>query len=197
MASVRRGRPLHIIRSFEAEELKKRSLAIKFADTVTQIAGSIQFFIINILFFAGWIIVNTGLIPGVKAFDTYPFVMLTTIVSLEAIMLAIFVLMSQNRQSIIASLREETQLQVNLIAEREITKTLKLLDKILDKHQIKVKDEELEEMLKEIDQTYIERELQKQLTPVNPNIPEELARVVTQPIEKVRESLQKKETPIK
>jgi uncharacterized membrane protein len=190
--ATRRARPLHIIRSFEAQELKKRPIAIKFADNVTQLAGSIPFLSINALFFGSWIAINSGLVPGIAPFDPYPFVMLTTIVSLEAIILSIVILMSQNRQSIIATLREETQLQVNLIAEREITKTLKLLDKILEKHNIKVKDEELEQMLEEIDQTYIERELQKQLTPANGVLPEELLKAVAEPIEKVKEKLEVK-----
>lgn len=190
--ATRGGRPLHIIRSFEAQELKKRPLSIKFADTITQVAGSVPFLGLNIAFFATWIAINTSLIPGIAVFDPYPFVMLTTIVSLEAIILAVFVLMSQNRQSVIASLREETQLQVNLITERELTKTLMLLNKLLEKQKVKLEDQELEEMLKELDQSYIERELQKQLAPVPTSLPGEIVKAVAEPIEKVRESLQAK-----
>jgi uncharacterized membrane protein len=73
------------------------------------------------------------------------------------------VLMSQNREKQINTLRDELQLQVELITEKEITKTLFLLKKILEKHDIKYSDKELEEMLKEVDTSYIERKLEQQL----------------------------------
>lgn len=71
--------------------------------------------------------------------------------------------MSQNRQSQIATLRDELQLQVELITEKEISKVLNLLKKVLEKHNIKVTDHELEEMLEAVDTSYIERKLEEQL----------------------------------
>lgn len=71
--------------------------------------------------------------------------------------------MSQNRQSQIATLRDELQLQVELISEKEISKVLNLLKKVLEKHNIKVTDHELEEMLEAVDTSYIERKLEEQL----------------------------------
>jgi uncharacterized membrane protein len=154
----------HFVHALEAKALKKRPLTLKFADEMTQFFGSFQFLILNITAFAGWILINTGLLPVLPVFDPYPFVMLTTIVSLEAIFLTTIVLMSQNRQSLISSLREEVDVQVNLISEREITKVLRLLKLLLDKEGIKVTDKELEDMLDEIDASYIEKRLEQQLS---------------------------------
>lgn len=177
------GHPRRIIKSFEAKELKKRSFAIKAADAITSLAGSVPFFIANVLFFAIWIGINTGLVPGITPFDPFPFPMLTTVVSLEAIILAIFVLMSQNRQSIISSLRDEIQLQMNLVSEQEITKILEVLKVVIEKQKIKIDDPEFEEMVKKTDLSYIERQLEKQLNPNQPLItPEDLVEAVTKPI---------------
>lgn len=154
----------HLIKSFEAKALKKRSLSVRFADSLTSFFGTISFLIINVVFFVVWILINSGKIPGIPIFDPYPFQGLTTAVSLEAIVLTLIVLISQNRQSFISSLREEMDIQVNLMAEREITKILRLLHELLKTKGVKVDDAELEDMLKEVDASYIQRQLEKQLT---------------------------------
>src|SRR3990167_11320798 len=153
----------HLIKSYEAKALKKRSFAVRFADDLTSLFGSIPFLILNGVIFFIWILINIGKIPGVPAFDPFPFSMLTTLVSLEAIILTLIVLMSQNRSSLISSLREEMDIQVNLIAEREITKILQLLNELLKVKGIKLEDKELDEMLKEIDASYLERKLEDEL----------------------------------
>lgn len=163
MASRRQTRQL--IESIEAKALKNRSWAVRLADNLTGFFGGIGFLVINLAVFTFWILANTGHIPDVPVFDPFPFNLLTMAVSLEAIFLTTIVLMSQNRSSLISSLREEMDMQVNLIAEREITKSLKLLKKLLDQKGIVVKDQELMEMLKEIDTSYMERELASQINP--------------------------------
>lgn len=154
---------MRLIESFEAKELKKRPFVIKLADFLTSVFGSITFFLINAGFFTFWILINLGKIPAITPFDPYPFILLTMIVSLEAIFLSIIVLMSQNRQSFISTIREEMDMQVNLIAEREITKVLEILQKLAKAQKIKLDDPELDEMLKQTDVSYIERSLEKQL----------------------------------
>lgn len=182
------GRPIKIIKSYEARALKKRSLAIKIADRINQFAGSVTFLILNIIFFSSWIALNSIPIAGFTPPDPFPFPMLTTMVSLEAIMLAIFVLMSQNRQSVINSIRDEMQLQVNLVAEKEITKILMLMKKLSEKHKIKIDDPELLEMLKVTDIPYIERHLEKQLSPAN----DDLTKFVREPFDLVKKQLDSK-----
>lgn len=159
-----RERTHFLIESFEAKALKKRPLGIKIADSLTLSFGSILFLIVNMLFFTGWILINTSKVPQIPVFDPFPFILLTMLVSLEAIILSIIVLMSQSRQSYITTLREELDMQVNLISEREITKVLRLLKLLLEEKGIAFKDSELEEMVKETDISYIERRLAQQLT---------------------------------
>ncbi|CAN5207068.1 hypothetical protein BH11PAT1_BH11PAT1_6540 [soil metagenome] len=152
-----------IIRSFEAKALSHRSVADKFSDFVTDFSGSITFLLLHVVWFAFWISINQGVIPGMKPFDPFPFGLLTMVVSLEAIVLSVFVLLSQNRDAHISKLRDELQLQVNLISEEEITKILELLHEMREKMGIKREDKELEKMLERIDTSYIERSLQKQM----------------------------------
>jgi len=152
-----------VVQSFEAKELRQRPWSIRFADNLTSTFGSFSFLILNVLIFTIWILINTGKIPNISIFDPFPFILMTTIVSLEAIVLTLIVLMSQNRQSFISNLREEIDMQVNIASEREITKILQILTKIAEKQGIELKDKELTEMLKEIEVSYIERKLEKQL----------------------------------
>jgi uncharacterized membrane protein len=159
-----RKRPRQIIKSFEAKALRKRSATIRFADKLTEFFGSFWFLVLNIFLFISWILLNQGIIPGFPRFDPYPYVLLITLVSLEAIVLTTVVLISQNRQNQVDTLRDELQLQVELISEREITKILKLLLKLLEKNEIQIKDKELEEMLETVDTSYIERKLEEQIT---------------------------------
>lgn len=160
----------HIIQSFEADQLKDRPFFVRIADFLTSSFGGVGFFAINAFVFIAWIVINMGYIPGVPIFDPYPFILLTMTVSLEAIFLSIIVLMSQSRQSYISTLREELDMQVNLLAEREITMSLKLLRHIANKLKVRVKDEELAEMLKETDISYIQREIQDQLKEGKPKL---------------------------
>lgn len=167
-----------IIQSFEADQLKNRSLIIKLADSLTAAFGSIKFLLFNIIFFTAWIYINSGKVENIPIFDPFPFILLTMIVSLEAIFLSIIVLMSQNKQSQISTLREELDMQVNLIAEREITMTLKVLKKIAEKLGVAIGDHEFAEMTNETDMSYIQTEIQEQLNKLNqspiPKIPDKL-----------------------
>jgi len=133
------------------------------ADWLTSYFGSIGFLLVNIAFFAFWILANLGKIPGIPIFDPYPYVLLIMAVSLEAIVLATVVLISQNRERQISTLRDELQLQVELITEKEISKVLTLLKNLLENQGVKTTDAELQEMLEEVDTSYIERKLEEQL----------------------------------
>jgi uncharacterized membrane protein len=108
-----------------AEE--SRTIQERMADAITAVSGSLWFVWIHAAWFGIWILVNLELL-GIPAFDPYPFGLLTMIVSLEAIFLSTFVLISQNRQAAIADERAELDLQINLLAEYEITRLLKLQD---------------------------------------------------------------------
>jgi len=83
-----------------------------------------------VVWFGFWLLAGTGSLPGLPAVDPFPFAFLTLVVSLEAIFLAIFVLISQNRMTRLADHRAHLDLQVNLLAEQESTTTLKLVQEI-------------------------------------------------------------------
>jgi len=87
------------------------------ADQVTAFAGSLNFVYIHSVWFGIWIVVNIGLLGTALKFDKFPFGLLTMIVSLEAIFLATFVMVSQNRQSARADIRSELDFETNVRAE--------------------------------------------------------------------------------
>jgi uncharacterized membrane protein len=87
------------------------------ADKVTDFAGSLNFVYIHGVWFGVWILINIGLIGAGIAFDKFPFGLLTMIVSLEAIFLSTFVMVSQNRQAARADIRSELDFETNLRAE--------------------------------------------------------------------------------
>jgi uncharacterized membrane protein len=150
-------------RSLAAQHASQRSLVERIADALTRVAASTPFLLVHFVWFAGWVIVNTGAF-GMRPFDPFPFGLLTLIVSLEAIFLAIFVLMAQSRESSVAELREEVSLQVILRMEEEVTKTLQLVAGLYTRLGHRVgNDPELREMLGPLDADRIEQELMAQI----------------------------------
>jgi len=99
------------------------------ADAISWFSGSMWFLLINAIWFAVWIGVNT-LPLGVPVFDPYPFGLLTMIVSLEAIFLSCFVLISQNRQAEKDRVRADIEYEVNIKAELEVAHLHEKTDRI-------------------------------------------------------------------
>jgi len=108
----------------------KPTFGEKLSDFLTRIAGDIRFVYFNLLWFVLWIGFNTNLIPRLQAFDPFPFGLLTMIVSLEAIFLSLFVLISQNRQAARDKVRNDIEYEVNVKAELEIGELLQRLTRI-------------------------------------------------------------------
>lgn len=103
----------------DAEE-KHTSLAQRIADLIADFSGSMPFLLINLVAFLCWISIN-ALGPKSVQFDPYPFQFLTMAVSLEAIFLSIFVLISQNRQSAKDRIKADLDYQVNVKTELEMS----------------------------------------------------------------------------
>lgn len=162
-------------KSFEAKSLRSRSILTQISDDLTEVCGSTPFLIFHIIFFSVWIVLNVEIIPGTIPFDPFPFGLLTMVVSLEAIFLAIFILVSQNRSAYVNTLREEVHLRVNLIAEEEITKVLEVLSDVRKHIGMKKPDPELEEMLQRTDTGYIERSILHQIQRAKPSLANKLA----------------------
>lgn len=154
----------HQIKSLMAKAKYRGTLVERFAEAVVTWFGSTTFLVANIIWFVVWIMVNTSLVPGVDVFDPFPFSLLTTVVSLEAIALSILVLMAQNRAAKIGDLREEMDLQLDIITEKELTKALEILSLMAEKQGLDLsKDEALQEMLEEVDREKIEHILEAQI----------------------------------
>lgn len=157
-------RKRHLIKSFKEKANANRKFTERLADFMTARFGSIFFLVLNILLFLMWFILNVEGISPLPIFDPYPFGLLTVVVSLEAIFLAIFVLISQNRANKIADFREEVALQIDTLAEEEISKMIELQILLLKKHGIDVsKEPTVQQMLEKEDITDIEKALEKQL----------------------------------
>ena len=131
-------RNVRLIAELERRALQDRSPADRLSDAINRVTGSAFFAAGNVVLFASWILINTGRLPVLAPFDPYPFSLLTLIVSLEAIFLAIFVLMSQNRMTRQADRRAHLDLQVDLLAEQELTTMLQMLDALCKKLQVDV-----------------------------------------------------------
>lgn len=114
----------------EEEALERRSPSERFADVVGLFAGSLPFVVFYFVLLLVWLLVNSGRIPGLRPFDPYPFSLLGMIVAVEAVILSSFILMRQNRMMRRGELRDHLNLQVDLLAEKEITKVLKMVRSI-------------------------------------------------------------------
>jgi len=126
--------------------------------------------------------INTGNIPWISPFDPFPFGFLTLVVSLEAIFLSLFILVSQHRQSYITTIRDEVHMGVSLIIEEEVTKILGVLAEIRKEVGIKTPDPELEKMSHRIDTAYLERTITEQLRRANRPLVEKLLQDLSQTI---------------
>lgn len=119
---------------------KLRDAEDRLSDKITSFAGNMKFVYIHTVWFALWILINMGLFGTALVFDDFPFGLLTLIVSLEAIFLSTFVMISQNRQGEAAELRSELDYQTDVKAEREIDIIMKTLERIAEKQGVKVDD---------------------------------------------------------
>ena len=125
-------RNIHTITRLQLEAARARTLQDRLADAITDFTGIMRFVYLHIVWFGAWVAVNTGWL-GLPPFDPFPYGLLTMIVSLEAIFLSTFVLISQNSLSDTADRRAEMDLQIGLLAAHEITRVLQMLDAIQDK----------------------------------------------------------------
>ena len=155
--------------AIKAQHSAHRTRLERFVDGLNMVASSTLFLVAHFAAFAFWLLWNTGHL-GLRPIDPFPFGLMTTIVSLEAIFLSIFVLMAQQRESAIAELREELGLQVSLRVEQEVTKTLQLVAGLYTRLGHRVSDDpELMHMLQPLDVKAIERDLLEQIEAATQN----------------------------
>ena len=141
---------------------QQRTIADRIADAITSFAGTIWFALLHLLLFGGWILINAGWVRGVKPFDPFPFVMLAMIASVEAIFLATFILISQNRMQRLADRRAELDLQISLLTEHELTRAIQLLDAMSRRlGGTRPPEEELRELEKDVSPQKVVEEIEK------------------------------------
>jgi uncharacterized membrane protein len=161
MVAPRHTQRLHTLRN---RTNLRRSFGQRVADQMTEMFGSTPFLVVNAVWFVVWIVWNTW--PGTQPFDKFPYGMLTMAVSLEAIFLSIFVLIAQNRSARIDELRAEVDLQVNTIAEAELTKLLQIVAELAKRQGVDVdSDAELQAMIAPTNVAEIEKVLQAEIAP--------------------------------
>ena len=119
------------MRRVEEMALANRSRADRIAAFIARFCGSMSFVWLHVLAFASWIVANSW--PGLAHWDPYPFTFLTLVVSLEAIFLSSFILISQNYELRISDRRNQLDLQINLLTEQENTKMIQILERIAKK----------------------------------------------------------------
>jgi uncharacterized membrane protein len=159
---------IHTIIHSRQVSASQRTREERIADIITDFSGRMFFVYFHVIWFGAWLLINLGF-THIQPFDPYPFGLLTMIVSLEAIFLATFVLISQNRLSAEADRRADLDLQIGLLTEYELTRVINMLDAVQDKMGIENDtDEELldlekhvhpEDVLEEIDR--VQRRLVK------------------------------------
>jgi len=123
------ARNVERIKALEDREHRKAKASERVADAIANFSGSIAFVWITVLLVGGWIVANL-LLPGRDRLDPFPFPLLTLVLSIEAIFLSIFILMSQNRAARVSDKRSHLDLQLTLLSEQENTKMLMLLEQI-------------------------------------------------------------------
>ena len=135
-------RGVETLASVKSELHRRERPSERVADFFTAFSGSMGFVYFHALWFGAWVTWNTGLVPGLAPFDPYPFGLLTMLVSLEAIFLSTFVLISQNREQRVNWIQDEIQTQIGLYQEQELTQVLRIVHRIEKHLGLKDADEE-------------------------------------------------------
>jgi uncharacterized membrane protein len=142
------------IARLERENAREASMGARISLAITNVAGTFAFAVIHVLILTAWMSWNT-LAPSRQQFDPYPFGLLTMTVSMEGVLLAVLVLITQNRMSRQTDRRDHLDLQVNLLAEQEMTMVLRMLSRIHDRLSIRPDDHEREETRQLMEHTNI------------------------------------------
>ncbi len=155
-----------------------RSWSEAVVDAIGRFVGTLTFVLIHAGLITTWLLLNGGAFHLIKPFDPFPFSLLSTCASCEAVILAAFVLMAQNRSASLADRRDHFDLQVNLMAEQEASITIQMLDRISRK--LGVDQENVEEALK-LSRTssleHLAEELHAQLPDTTDSLPDDQDRM--------------------
>ena len=124
-------RNIEAIRQLEEAAKEERTASDRVAEVIAKFCGSMTFVWVHVAWFGIWVLINV--MPGLPHIDPFPFTFLTLVVSLEAIFLSTFILISQNHDTKISERRNHLDLQINLLSEQENTQMLTMLRAIAEK----------------------------------------------------------------
>ena len=124
-------RNIEAVRELEEAAKEERSTSDRVAEAIANFCGSMTFVWVHVIWFGIWVLINA--IPRLPHIDPFPFTFLTLVVSLEAIFLSTFILISQNHDTKISERRNHLDLQINLLSEQENTQMLTMLRAIAEK----------------------------------------------------------------
>jgi uncharacterized membrane protein len=124
-------RNVELIRELEESAKQERTRSDLVAEAIANFCGSMTFVWVHVVWFGAWIAINVT--PGIRHLDPFPFTFLTLVVSLEAIFLSTFILISQNQDTKISERRNHLDLKINLLSEQENTKMIAILQAIAAK----------------------------------------------------------------
>ena len=124
-------RNVELIRQLEESAKQERTRSDLVAEAIANFCGSMTFVWVHVVWFGAWVVINVA--PGIPHLDPFPFTFLTLVVSLEAIFLSTFILISQNQDTKISERRNHLDLQINLLSEQENTKMIVILQAIAAK----------------------------------------------------------------
>jgi uncharacterized membrane protein len=144
-------RNIEALRTRRRQEAAAATRQERLAEAITRFTGSMRFVYLHLVLYGAWILANLNVIPGIKPFDP-SFVILAMEASVEAIFLSTFVLISQNRTAAAADKRADLDLQINLLAEHELTKLAGLLTAVAKRLDVTAEAEapEIEEITKNV-----------------------------------------------
>jgi uncharacterized membrane protein len=121
---------IEAIAQMEHDALSRRTPTERVSDVMTKLVGNLGFLLAHLIVISIWSLWDLHVIPGLKAFDPFPFGILALVVSSESVFLTIFVLISQGRMARQAERRSHLDLQVGMLSEQELTTILQMLQKL-------------------------------------------------------------------
>jgi uncharacterized membrane protein len=157
------------VATMEHAAKENRTLTARISDAITAFAGSDASLRVHVAWFGGWIAANSRWWPW-PPFDPFPYNILASITSVEAIFLALFVLASQNRLTREADKRAHLDLQVNLLAEREMTVVLRMLKELCEHFSVTktVRSAEFQAAVKQTDVAELAGRVEQEIDPPLP-----------------------------
>jgi uncharacterized membrane protein len=153
------------IAKLEHEALCRRSTTERVSDVITKLVGNVGFLLAQLVLIAGWGLANLRVVPGLRAFDPFPFGVLALVVSSESVFLTIFVLISQGRMARQSERRAHLDLQVGMLSEQELTTILQMLQKLCQHMGVNVDSskQEVQSFSKTTDVSKLASELENKL----------------------------------